>query len=79
MADYNLKDLVPVIQIIAVPLLGYGAKVLQDIRRELRQMNGRITRLEEWKEGHEKFSSTIIEQFQREFNRLNRRTENNKS
>lgn len=45
-----LLDLAPT---LLVPAIGYGVKLLWDIREHLRMLNGRVTRMEAWKEGHE--------------------------
>ena len=38
------------IQTLAVPILAYGSWVLRDLRNQVRQMNGRVIRLEQWKD-----------------------------
>jgi hypothetical protein len=45
--------LVPIMEALIGIILVYGVKVSSDTRRELRKLNGRTGRLEQWKEDHE--------------------------
>lgn len=49
----DLTALVSTLQTLVVPALGYGLKLLWDIREHLRVLNGRVIKLETWSEGHE--------------------------
>ena len=53
MTSAELSNLLSTLQTLAVPMLGYGVKVLWDIRKQLQMLNGRLGRLEQWKEDHE--------------------------
>jgi hypothetical protein len=44
---------VPIMEALIGVVLVYGVKVSSDIRREIRKINNRIGRLEQWKEDHE--------------------------
>lgn len=44
---------VPIMESLIGIILVYEVKVSSDIRRELRKINNRIGRLEQWKEDHE--------------------------
>lgn len=39
---------------VIVGLLGYLLKITSDVRDQLRQINGRLGRMEEWRNSHEK-------------------------
>ena len=52
MTSAELSNLLSTLQTLAVPMLGYGVKVLWDIRKQLQTLNGRMGRLEQWKEDH---------------------------
>ena len=45
--------LVPIMEALIGIILVYGVKVSSDTRRELRKLNGRTGRLEQWKEDFE--------------------------
>ena len=48
------RDLVAAVQVFIIPVLTYVGYTVREVRRELRELNGRTTRLEEWKVGREK-------------------------
>ena len=50
----NFSDIMQVVQVFLIPLLAYCTYVLRDINNQLRVLNGRIIRVESWREGHEK-------------------------
>jgi TolA-binding protein len=47
-----VSDLAGLFERLVVPILGYGAYILRDIRNQLRAMNGRLMKMEEWRELH---------------------------
>lgn len=49
------------IQFAVVPAIWSGVYVLRDIRRQLAELNGRIIRLEQWSDGHEKLDAERFE------------------
>ena len=48
--DFTIK----VFQTVLLPLIGYITWVLRDIRAQLSVLNGRLIKLETWKEEHKK-------------------------
>jgi len=54
----SFSDIMQFVQVFLIPLLGYAAWVLRDINEQLKALNGRIIRVETWKEGHEKLDDT---------------------
>ena len=65
----ELAKLSPVIQAIVAPVVGYGVYVLKGVRDEFRRLNGRLGRLEQWKEDH---VDQTHEALQRDLDRLER-------
>lgn len=57
----TFQDIMQIVQVFLIPLLAYCAWVLRDINNQLRALNGRIIRVESWKEGHEKLDDTRFE------------------
>ena len=51
---HDLRDVLDLLDKLVLPLIGYGAWVLRDIRDHLRILNGRLTRAEQWGVDHEK-------------------------
>ncbi len=45
---------VTVVQVLIVPIAGYWAFVLRDMRDRIGAQNGRLGRMEEWRDSHEK-------------------------
>lgn len=66
----EISKVMPIVQTIGIPLLGYGAYLLRDIRDELRRLNGRVVRLEQWREDHEIFADRARAEINREFDRI---------
>ena len=52
MTPADISNLLSTLQSLAVPLIGYGVKVLWDIRQQLQTLNGRMGRLEQWRDDH---------------------------
>ena len=48
------RDWLGLLQGLLVPVLGYGAWILRDIRNQLRTLNGRMIKIEEWRGAHDK-------------------------
>ena len=48
------REWLGLLQGLLVPVLGYGAWILRDIRNQLRTLNGRMIKIEEWRELHDK-------------------------
>jgi hypothetical protein len=48
------KDIGTILSQFIVPLIGYGAYVLRDIRQDLRRLSDATIRHNEWREMHEK-------------------------
>ena len=48
------RDLIAIVQVVIVPALGYIGYTMHEIRADMASMAGRISRLEEWKNGREK-------------------------
>lgn len=48
----DLQSTLSLAQLLAVPVIGYGVRILRDIRDEFRVLNGRVTSLETWKDDH---------------------------
>ena len=65
----ELARISPFLQTIVVPIVGYGAFMLKGIRDEFRKLNGRLGRLEQWKEDH---VEQTHEALQRDLDRLER-------
>lgn len=42
-----------VVQTFIAPILAYAAYVLRDVRQELRTLNGRLIKVETWKDMHD--------------------------
>lgn len=51
MIDWNLG--LNVAQTLLVPIFGFGTYVLRGINQELRKLNGRVIRMEQWQKDHE--------------------------
>lgn len=54
------------------PILAYAAYVLRDIRTELRTLNGRMTRVEAWKEAHDDLDERLHLEYDRRLHVLER-------
>lgn len=65
----DLARLSPFIQAIVAPVVGYGVYVLKGVRDEFRKLNGRLGRIEQWKEDH---VDQTHEALQRDIDRLER-------
>ena len=65
----DLARLSTLIQVIVAPVIGYGVVVLKGVRDEFRRLNGRLGRLEQWKEDH---VDQTHEALQRDLDRLER-------
>ena len=49
----DLKPLLDIVQAIMIPGVGYGIKLLWDIREHLARLNGRVSKCEELRRAHE--------------------------
>lgn len=67
-----LDNVYKFIQTILLPLLGYGAYVLRDIRNQLQAMNGRLLKSEAWMKAHEKLDDDRFSGIKRELDQLQR-------
>jgi len=79
-----LQTIVQLVQLIAAPLIAYGAFILTDIRRQVRdigerveelgaevaKINGRVIRAEQWQQSHEAFDQSQHARTTREIERL---------
>ena len=65
MTPADLSNLLSTLQSLAVPMLGYGVKVLWDIRSQLQTLNGRMGKLEQWKEDHKDQEDRNIEHLEK--------------
>lgn len=54
MSLVDLSEWAGIFRALALPAIGYVAYVVRDIRNELRAINGRLGRMEQWREDHEK-------------------------
>ena len=61
------------IQVVIVPVTGYGAWVLRDIRDQLRRMNGRVLVSETWREDHTKQDDERHRKLEADMERLDQR------
>lgn len=59
----DLQSILSVIQILIIPVVGYGVRVLKDIRDEFRALNGRMTRIEQWRDDHIDADDTTQQHF----------------
>lgn len=50
----GVLDVINVIDKLILPIVAYGTFILRDIRHELRELNGRMIKMEEWQGMHEK-------------------------
>lgn len=66
----TLDGLYKFVQTIVVPILGYGAYILRDIRHQLRTINGRVMKLEAWTTAHEKIDDDRTKALKRELDQI---------
>ena len=74
----ELKEAIGLLQGFVVPILGYGIYFLNDIREQLRRLNGRVTRLESWTNEHEKLDTERTENIRRQIEDCPSRQGNNR-
>ena len=61
MTSAEWSNLLPTLQTLVLPLMSYGVKVLWDIRKQLQTLNGRLVKLEQWKEDHKEQEDKNLE------------------
>ena len=61
MTPTDLLNLLSTLQSLVVPIIGYGVKVLWDIRAQLQTLNGRMGKLEQWRDDHKEQEETNME------------------
>jgi hypothetical protein len=49
----GFKEFLDLFNALVVPAIGYGAYVLRDIRDNLRTLNGRVGKSEQWQHDHD--------------------------
>jgi len=47
-----LDILIALIQLVVVPALAFGVRIMHELHRELRAINGRLVSLEQWRQDH---------------------------
>lgn len=67
------KDVVVLLQQVIVPIIGYSAYALRGILRELRAMNGRLGKVEQWTVDHERSDDRALTRIDAALNRLESR------
>lgn len=60
-------------QVVVVPVAGWGAWVLTDIRNQLRTLNGRMLTMEQWRADHDKQDDHRHESVTRDVERIQER------
>lgn len=60
----DLNELAGIFRALALPAIGYVAYVVRDIRNELRRINGRLGRMEQWRDDHEKHDDNRFSQLE---------------
>lgn len=58
----DLKAALPIVQTFIVPVIGYVGYVMRGIRNEFRVLNGRMTRIEEWRHNHSEAMERELDQ-----------------
>lgn len=71
MAESDIfRSLLGIIDKLIVPILGYVAYVQREIRNELRALNGRMIKQEQWSHDHDKLDTERFMGLKRELERL---------
>ena len=66
----SLSEILPWLDSLVVPLLGYGLFVMRGIREELRKLNGRVIRIEQWSHDHDEADEKAFAQIRRDLDKI---------